>query len=146
MVLKLDTPRYGDACSAKIFEVLHLILSTDCSHINWLLSVLKIRGFENLFMFSFSFWKSSVTLSWRGGIVLVSCLGRTRSCCANRDKWTAKLFCIANHSATSQLFGDRISAPCPGHARTWAQKRPPRAYTGFVFNRNYAGKFGYIHL
>ena len=43
-------PLYGDACSAKSFEVLHLILSTDCSRIDWLQSVLKIRRFKNLFL------------------------------------------------------------------------------------------------
>jgi hypothetical protein len=43
---------------------------------------------------------------------------------------------IANHSAASQLFGDRISAPCPRHAVAprRAQKRPPGCQTGCVFN------------
>jgi hypothetical protein len=55
---------------------------------------------------------------------------------------------IANHSAASQLFGDRISAPGPRHAvaSRKAKKRPPRAYTRCVFNRNTAGKFGCIYL
>jgi hypothetical protein len=59
-----------------------------------------------------------------------------------------ELFCIANHSAASQLFGDRISAPCPRHAVAprRAQKRPPRTYTGCVFNRNPAGTFGTLYL
>ena len=44
-------PLYGDACSAKSFTVLALNFSTDCSPIDWLQSVLKIRSFENLFLF-----------------------------------------------------------------------------------------------
>jgi hypothetical protein len=43
-------PLYGDACSAKSFEVLHLIFITDCSPIDWLQSVLTIRSFENLLL------------------------------------------------------------------------------------------------
>jgi hypothetical protein len=39
-------PLYGDACSAKSFEVLPLIFITDCCPIDWLQSVLKIRSFE----------------------------------------------------------------------------------------------------
>jgi hypothetical protein len=39
-------PLHGNACSAKSFEVLALIFSTDCSPIDWLQSVLKIRSFE----------------------------------------------------------------------------------------------------
>jgi hypothetical protein len=44
-------PLYGDARSAKSFEVLTLISSTDCSPIDWLQSVLKITRFENVFLF-----------------------------------------------------------------------------------------------
>jgi hypothetical protein len=44
-------PLCGDACSAKGFKVLALIFSTDCSPIDWLQSVLKIKSFENLFFF-----------------------------------------------------------------------------------------------
>ena len=44
-------PWHGNACSAKSFEVLALIFSTDCSPIDWLQSVLKIRSFENIFLF-----------------------------------------------------------------------------------------------
>jgi hypothetical protein len=46
-------PLHGNACSAKSFEVLALIFSTDCSPIDWLQSVLKIRSFEkeNIFLF-----------------------------------------------------------------------------------------------
>jgi hypothetical protein len=44
-------PLHGNACSAKGFEVLALIFSTDCSPIDWLQSVLKIRSFENVFHF-----------------------------------------------------------------------------------------------
>jgi hypothetical protein len=43
-------PLYGDACSAKGFEVLPLIFSTDCSLIDWLQYVLKIKSFKNLFL------------------------------------------------------------------------------------------------
>ena len=42
-------PLQGDARSAKSFEVLTLIFSTDCSPIDWLQSVLKISRFENVF-------------------------------------------------------------------------------------------------
>jgi hypothetical protein len=44
-------PLYRDACSAKGFEVSPLNLSTDCSPIDWLQSVLKIRRFKNVFIF-----------------------------------------------------------------------------------------------
>ena len=44
-------PLHGNACSPKSFEVLALIFSTDCSPIDWLQSVLKIRSFENIFLF-----------------------------------------------------------------------------------------------
>jgi hypothetical protein len=44
-------PLYSDACSAKSFKVLALIFRTDCSPIDWLQSVLKIKSFENLFLF-----------------------------------------------------------------------------------------------
>jgi hypothetical protein len=45
-------PLKGDACSAKGFEVLPLIFTTDCSLIDWLQSVLKIKSFEIYFFFS----------------------------------------------------------------------------------------------
>ena len=48
-------PLRGDARSAKSFEVLTLIFSTDCSPIDWLQSVLKITRFENVFLFYFFF-------------------------------------------------------------------------------------------
>ncbi len=48
-------PLYGDARSAKSFEVLTLIFSTDCSPIDWLQSVLKITRFENVFRVFISF-------------------------------------------------------------------------------------------
>jgi hypothetical protein len=50
-------PLYGDARSAKSFEVLALIFSTDCSPIDWLQSVLKFTLFENVFLFYFFFLK-----------------------------------------------------------------------------------------
>jgi hypothetical protein len=50
-------PLYGDALSAKSFEVLSLIFSTDCSPIDWLQSVLKITRFENVFLFCLFFLK-----------------------------------------------------------------------------------------
>ena len=64
------------------------------------------------------------------------------------DLWQEELFCIADHSAASQFFGDRISAPCPRHvvAPRTAQKRPPGCQTGCIFNRNPASKFGSVCL
>ena len=49
------------------------------------------------------------------------------SWCSKAGEWTAKLFCIANHSAGLQVFGDLISLPCRGRAAAprKAQKRPP---------------------
>jgi hypothetical protein len=44
-------PLYSDACSAKGVEVLALIFNTDCSPIDWLQSVLKIKSFEFFFLF-----------------------------------------------------------------------------------------------
>jgi hypothetical protein len=52
-------PLYGDACSAKSFEVLHLVFITDCSPIDWLQSVLTIRSFENLFLSFLNFFQAS---------------------------------------------------------------------------------------
>ena len=52
-------PLYGDACSAKSFEVLPLIFITDCSPIGWLQSVLKIRSFENFFLSFLNFFQAS---------------------------------------------------------------------------------------
>ena len=80
--------------------------------------------------------------SGRREIGLVWCLGRNS--CSKSDKWTAKLFCIASHSAASRLSGNRISAPCPQHtvAPRRAQKHPSRAYVGCVFEMNATGKFG----
>jgi hypothetical protein len=46
-------PLHGDACAGKSYEVLPLILSSDCSPINWQQSALKIRHFENLFLLFF---------------------------------------------------------------------------------------------
>jgi hypothetical protein len=46
-------PLYGDARSAKSFEVLTLVFSADRSPIEWLQSVIKITRFEQLFFFSF---------------------------------------------------------------------------------------------
>jgi hypothetical protein len=105
-------PLYGDARIAKSFEVLTLLFSTDCSPIDWLQSALKIRRFENVFLF-FLFWKSGVTFAG-GKIGLVWCL--SWSCWSESVLWQEELFCIANHPASSQFFGDRISAPCPQHA------------------------------
>jgi hypothetical protein len=51
----------GDA-SAKNFEVLPLIFSTDCSPIEWLQSVLKITRFENVFFF----YENQASRSWGG--------------------------------------------------------------------------------
>ena len=103
-------PLYGDARSAKSFEVLTLIFRTDCSPIDWLQSVLKITRFENVFLF-YLFFENQASRSRGGEIGLVRCLGR--SCCSESELWQEELCCIANHSAASQLFGDRISAPCP---------------------------------
>jgi hypothetical protein len=103
-------PLYGGACSAKSLKVLTLVFRTDCSPIDWLQSVLKITRFENVFLF-FLFLKNQVSRSRGGEIGLVWCLGR--NCCSESDFWQEELFCIANHSAASQLFGDRIFAPCP---------------------------------
>ena len=138
-------PLYGDACSAKSLEVLTLVFSTDCSPIDWLQSALKIKRFENIFLFFSLFWKSGVTFVG-GEIGLVRCLGR--SCCSESELWQEELFCIANHSAASQLFVDRISAPCPWHAVAprRAQKRPLRGNTGCVIVLKVAGKFGWVYL
>jgi hypothetical protein len=66
---------HGDACSAKSFEVLPLIFSTDCSPINWLQSVLKIRRFDPFFILFRFFLK--IRRHVRGGeIRLVWCLGK----------------------------------------------------------------------
>ena len=51
--------------SAKSFKVLALIFSTDCSPIDWLQSVLKIRSFENLFLFFLLF--ENQASRFRGG-------------------------------------------------------------------------------
>jgi hypothetical protein len=51
-------PLYGDACSAKFFEVLPLIFITDCCPIDWLQSVLKIRSF-NFFLYFLNFFHAS---------------------------------------------------------------------------------------
>jgi hypothetical protein len=68
---------YGDARSAKSFEVWILIFSTDCSPLDWLQSVLKITRFENVFLFFFLFFENQVARSRGGEIVLVWCLGRS---------------------------------------------------------------------
>jgi hypothetical protein len=60
-------PLHGDACSAKSFEVLHLIFRTDCSPIDRLQSVLKITRFEDVF-FPLSFLK--IWRRVRGGVKL----------------------------------------------------------------------------
>ena len=52
-------PLYGDACSAKSFEVLPLIFITDCCPIDWLQSVLKIRSFEKKFLSFLNFFQAS---------------------------------------------------------------------------------------
>jgi len=65
-------PLYGDARSAKSFEVLTLIFSTDCSPIDWLQSVLKITRFENVFLFYF-FFENQASRSRGGEIGLVWC-------------------------------------------------------------------------
>jgi hypothetical protein len=82
-----------------------------------------------------------------GEIWLVRCLGRR--CCSESELWQKELFCIAKHSAAWQLFGDRISAPCPRHAaapRSRAQERSPGCETGCVFDGNPTGKFGSVCL
>jgi len=56
-------PLYGDACSAKSLEVLTLVFSTDCSPIDWLQSALKIKRFENIFLF-FLFFENQASRSW----------------------------------------------------------------------------------
>jgi hypothetical protein len=56
-------PLFGDACGAKSFEVLPLILSTDCSPIDWLQSVLKIRRFKPVFLF-LSLFENQASRSW----------------------------------------------------------------------------------
>ena len=66
-------PLYGDACSAKSFEVLPLIFITDCSPIGWLQSVLKITRFENVFLLYF-FFENQASRSRGGEIGLVWCL------------------------------------------------------------------------
>jgi hypothetical protein len=101
-------PLYGDACSAKSLGVLTLVFSTDYSPINWLQSVLKITRFEKIFLF-FLFYENQASRSRGGEIGLVRCLGR--SCFSESELWQEELFRIANHSAASTLFGDRISAP-----------------------------------
>ena len=63
-------PLQGDALSAKSFEVLTLIFSTDCSPIDWLQSVLKITRFENVFLFYF-FFENQASRSRGGEIELV---------------------------------------------------------------------------
>jgi hypothetical protein len=75
---------YGDSCGAKIFEVLPLIFSTDCSPIDWLQFVLKISRFENVFIFFF-LSENQASRSGEGELVLVRCLGR--SCCS---KWASE--------------------------------------------------------
>jgi hypothetical protein len=59
-------PLYGDACSAKSFEVLTLVFSTDCSPIGWIQSVLRITRFENIFLF-FLFFENQQASRSRGG-------------------------------------------------------------------------------
>jgi hypothetical protein len=55
-------PLYRDARSAKHFEVLALIFSTDCSPVDWLQYVLKITRLENLFLF-FLFFENQASRS-----------------------------------------------------------------------------------
>ena len=43
----------------KVFLVLPLIFITDCSPIDWLQSVLKIRSFENVFISFLNFFQAS---------------------------------------------------------------------------------------
>jgi hypothetical protein len=52
-------PVYGDACGAKGFEVLPLIFITDCSPIDWLQPVQKIRSFTNFFLSFLNFFQAS---------------------------------------------------------------------------------------
>jgi hypothetical protein len=59
-------PLYGDAPSAKSFEVLTLIFSPDCSPIDWLQSALKITHFENVFLFFFFLFFENQASRWRG--------------------------------------------------------------------------------
>jgi hypothetical protein len=59
-------PLYGDEFSAKSFEVLPMIFSTDCSPIDWLQSLLKTRHFEYVFLLFFSFFINQALRS-RGG-------------------------------------------------------------------------------
>ena len=120
-------PLQCDARSAKSFKVLTLIFSTDCSPIDWLQSVLKITRFENVFLFYF-FFENQASRSRGGEIGWVWCLGR--SCWSESDFWQGELFCIANHSAASQLFVDRISAPCPWH--TVAHVEPRNGLCGAI--------------
>ena len=80
MVLKINCSKFtrgweplqGDARSAKSFEVLTLIFSTDCSPIDWLQSVLKITRFENVFLFYF-FFENQASRSRGGEIGVVWC-------------------------------------------------------------------------
>jgi hypothetical protein len=83
-------PLYGDARSAKSFEVLTLIFSTDCSPIDWLQSVLKMRRFGDVFLFYF-FFENQASRSRGGEIGLVWCL--ERSCLSESDFWQEELFC-----------------------------------------------------
>jgi hypothetical protein len=53
-----------DGCSAKSLEVLPLIFITDCSPIDWLQSVLKIRSFEKKILSFLNFFRVS---RWGGG-------------------------------------------------------------------------------
>jgi hypothetical protein len=89
-----------------------------------------------------------VSRSRGGEIGLVWCLGRSWWSESELCLWLEEVFCIANHLAASQLFDDRISAPCPRHAvdSRRAQKRHPRGHTGCVFNRNLASKFKTLYL
>ena len=66
MPLRTDSPSPvaglevdGDAGSAKSFSVLPLIFITDCSPIDWLQSVVKIRSFENVFFSFLNFFQAS---------------------------------------------------------------------------------------
>jgi hypothetical protein len=63
--------KYGDARSAKSFEVLPLIFITDCCLVDWLPAVLKIRSFEEKF---FLFLISSTRHVLGGGWILCSTL------------------------------------------------------------------------
>jgi hypothetical protein len=65
-------PLYGDARSAKSFEVLTLIFSTDCSPIDWLQSVTR---FENIFLFSFVPLKLALV-----GLLMADMQSRVRWC------------------------------------------------------------------